>query len=225
MKLRWLLVLVPLLAGCEGASVTEWFGEKPQAPVEGEPVPPPTRTVSRKVEASKFAGGWWSPSPGETIAQVQPAEIPAKGGARFGGMKPFDLRRVGPTILIWAGIGIAVLGVALIVFLPGARLAGIYTAAGGGALVVAGIAFEAYPWIALLIVSAAVLGGLVWFVWGTAAGARIRAAFATVVKGVENAGPEAAPVKAKIKEAANVAGNRAIVDKAVAATVAKAKGA
>ena len=221
MKIGWLLLLLLVLPGCQGASVTEWFGETAAPlPPPGQPAQPPVRQVARKVEASRLGVDWWNPSPGETIAQVQPMAVPAKGGATFGGMKPFDLRRVGPTILIWAGIGVAFLGVALSVFLPGARKAGIYTAAGGAVLVVAGIAFEAYPWIALMLVCAVLLGGLVWFVWGTAAGARLRAAFSTVVKGVENAGEAGAPVKTEIKKAANAAGNRAAVDK----TVARAKG-
>jgi len=209
--------VVLMLAGCEGASVTEWFGETPQPPAApGEPTPPPTRTIARKIEARKLGADWWNPSPGETIAQTQPLEAPAKGGAKFGGMKPFDLRRVLPGTLLGIGVGVAALGVALAVFVPGARMAGIYTGVGGAALVVAGVAFEAYPWLALVLVCAVILGGLVWFVWGTAAGARIRAAFSTVVKGVENAGEAAAPVKAEIKKAADVTGNRAAVDKAVA---------
>lgn len=209
-----ILLASSVLAGC--ASMEEWFVEKPQPPrADGTPRPP-TREVHRRIEVPETVG-WWKPSAGETLAQAEPLKVPAEGGVEFGGMKEFDLRRVGPTILIWAGIGVAAIGVALAIWFS--VKTGLLTAAGGGVLIVAGIAFEAYPWLALVLVCAAILGALVWFVWGTAAGARLRKNFSAVVQGVENAGDKAKPVKDEIKKAAKTAGTKASLDKAVAKAV------
>jgi hypothetical protein len=217
-------VLLASMAGCQDASVTEFFREQPRVSAPSGAARPedakevdwrPAREVKRETRHTRGLD-WFGPSPGETIAQVKPMRVPAEGGADFEGMEPFDIRRVGPTILIWAGIAISLGGIALAIFLPVFRKIGIWVAVGGGALIVSGIAFEAYPWLAALIVLAAVGAGAVWLIVHFRNRAREKETLNTVVKAVENAGEAAAAVKQKIKEAAKAGGKKAVVDKVVA---------
>lgn len=212
------------LMGCQQATVTEKYASHDPAQWNtriGEAVPGATKEVERTTRHTRVAT-WAGPAPGETISHMQPLEV-TDTGAKFSGMKPFDLARAGPTILIWAGIAVAAIGLGLVIFLPGARTAGLYAAGGGGALIVAGIAFEAYPWIALVMVGIVVVGGLAWFIFGTAAGARLKESFRVVVAGVEatkQTAPAAAEaVTANIAVAASGAGKAA----AIKETVNKAK--
>lgn len=215
------------LMGCQSANVTEKYQIMTDPPVfakTGEVAITPTeKAVSRSTTHTRIMT-WAGPAPGETISHMQPLEV-TDTGAKFSGMKPFDLARAGPTILIWAGIGIAAIGLGLVIFLPGARTAGLYAAGGGGALIVAGIAFEAYPWIALVMVAAVVIGGIAWFIFGTAAGARVRTTLQAVVAGVENAqktNPIAAEaVKANIAAATAGTGQAASVKATITATKKK----
>ena len=184
-KVKWLLLCL-LLSGCGSAKMTEWFRETPSphpAP-PGQPAPPPTREVTRTVEATKGLV-WTDPSAGEVLSHVNAMKLPAEGGVEFEGMEAFALARKGPIILICAGIAIAGIGALIAWFIPLARTTGILTMGGGGVLILAGIVFEWQPLVALAMLGAVVLGGLAWFIWGTAAGAKMRGALANVVSGVE----------------------------------------
>lgn len=212
------------LFGCQQASVTERYASPPPcpAPADGsQPTAPPGKVVERKTIHTRILT-WAGPSPGETIAQMQALEV-TDDGAKFSGMRPFDLAKVGPSIVIYAGIALAVIGLGLAVFLPAARTAGFGAGGLGAALIFAGLACESYPWLALAIVGLAVVGGIAWFVFGTAAGARTRAALTAVVAGVaqtERTNPQAAEtVKQNIATAASGAGQLT----AVKATITETK--
>jgi len=212
------------LLGCQRATVTEEYRSlAPTATTTGE-ILPQEKVVARTTAHTRVMT-WTGPAPGETISHIQPLEV-TDTGAKFSGMKPFDLARVCPTILLWTGIGIAVIGVGIAVILPAARSIGLYAAGGGSVLGVAGIAFEAYPWLALVLVIAVAAGGVLWFIFGTAAGAKIKESFRAVVAGVEatkKTDPAAAEkVTANIYAAAAGTGKATTVKAAVNAAKPKA---
>ena len=126
----------------------------------------------------------------------------ATGEVGLGGIEsPADLIRRGPVLLVLMG-GLAVLaGIVLIVWAKRFAL-GVAVAVGGGVLVAAGILFESYPWI-VLVVAFLALGVGIWWLLDARAAKRAKVALTAVVAGVEDAGtPE---VKAAVKKAAGSA--------------------
>jgi|GEM_PF-1447875 len=200
MKTRWIVMLalvamaicltgMSLVPGCQTASVREAY--RTVAPVQarapagkGTPSPAPAeREVTRTVSATRVMT-WAGSSPGETISRVKPMTV-SDSSVAFGGMDPLEASARTPVFLFWAGLAVAAAGAAVLIFIPGMKTTGLIVAAAGGAMVVASIAFESYPWLALVLAGIAVTGGLAWFIWGTAAGAKLKAAFQAVVAGVE----------------------------------------
>ena len=150
-----------------------------------------------------------------------------------------DAVRRGPVLLTIMG-GLAVIaGIVLAVWAKRIAL-GLAIAGGGGALIAAGILFEAYPWVLLVALVVAVAAGVWWIVDARFAG-RAKTTLAAIVTGVQNATQPvtagsgdaatlttpAEEVKASIADAAKAAGAetlvRDVVGKAKAAAgVAKA---
>jgi len=202
-----------MVAGCQTASVREAYrttvpSQTPQPTGKGAAPPPAEREVTRTVSATRVMT-WAGSSPGETISRVRPMNV-SDSGVAFGGMDPLEAAARTPVFLFWAGLAVAAAGAAVLIFIPGMKTTGLIVAAAGGAMVVASIAFESYPWLALVLAAAVVLAGLAWFIWGTAVGAKLKAAFQAVVAGVEQTkttDPEAAKaVTANIGTAAAGAG-------------------
>ena len=226
MKTRWIVMLALLsmalciagmavVAGCQTASVHEAYRtaspfQSPAPTGKGAaPTPAPAeREVTRTVSATRMMT-WAGSSPGETISRVKPMNV-SDSGVAFGGMDPLEAAAQTPVFLFWAGLAVAAAGAAVLIFIPGMKTTGLIVAGAGAAMVVASIAFESYPWLALVLAAVVVLGGLAWFIWGTAAGAKLKAAFRAVVAGVEQTkttDPQAAKaVTANIGTAAAGAG-------------------
>jgi len=206
-----------LIPGCQTASVREAYrtavpSQTPQPMGNGAAPVPVEREVTRTVSATRVMT-WAGSSPGETISRVRPMNV-SDSGAAFGGMDSLEAAARTPVFLFWAGLAVAAAGAAVLIFIPGMKTTGLIVAAAGGAMVVASIAFESYPWLALVLAGVVVLAGLAWFIWGTAAGAKLKAAFQAVVAGVEQTkttDPDAAKaVTANIGTAAAGAGVAAV---------------
>ncbi|HOD84166.1 MAG TPA: hypothetical protein PKG77_22310 [Phycisphaerae bacterium] len=199
MKTRWIVMMALLSAlfcvslamviGCQTASVHEAYrtavpSQTPPPAGKGTPSPAPAeREVTRTVSATRVMT-WAGSSPGETISRVKPMNV-TDSGAAFGGMDPLEAAARTPVFLFWAGLAVAAAGAVVLIFIPGMKTTGLIVAGAGAAMVVASIAFESYPWLALVLAAVVVLAGLAWFIWGTAAGAKLKAAFQAVVAGVE----------------------------------------
>ena len=224
MKTQWIVMLAVLsgalclaslcmVAGCQTASVREAYRtavpfQAPAPAGKGTAPTPAEREVTRTVSATRVMT-WAGSSPGETISRVKPMNV-SDSGVAFGGMDPLEAAARTPVFLFWAGLAVAAAGAAVLIFIPGMKTTGLVVAGAGAAMVVASIAFESYPWLALVLAAVVVLAGLAWFVWGTAAGAKLKAAFQAVVVGVEQTkatDPQAAKaVTANIGTAAAGAG-------------------
>ena len=120
---------------------------------------------------------------------------------------------------ILAAIGaLAIIGGVALMF-TGNKLLGFGVAVGGGVTVTAAFLFQTYPWLVAILAVLAV-GGVGLMVYRSWKGKRLAAAMRAIVAGVDNAGSDAAPVKAEIAKVASATGTTATVK----AVVNKTKG-
>ena len=168
----------------------------------------------------------WSDAPAKAVTGVQPfrtegvtlpkfrddgTSLGSGGGGEFlgGGMESItDVVRRGPVLLCVIG-GLALLAGIVVAIWAGRVTLGLSVAAGGGALIAAGVLFEAYPWV-VLIAALVALGLGIWWVMDARFAGRAKAALAAVVRGVEKAAGSA-DVKVAIGDAAKEAGKTSVV--------------
>ena len=167
----------------------------------------------------------WGSDPAKTVSAIKPFQAEGitlpdfrsdgmdvrGGGGSFsgGGMESIqDVVRRGPVLLCVLG-GLALLAGIVVAIWAGRVMLGLAVAAGGGALIAAGVLFEAYPWVVLLAALVAIGLGIWWVVDARFAG-RAKVALAAVVRGVEKA-TGSADVKTAIGDAAKQAGKTSVV--------------
>lgn len=201
-----LLVLLPALllaaiGGCSTAKVQELYQRGPQTPPAAGTTPPPPeqRTITRTVSATRIMS-LAGTSPGEAITHVRPLKV-SDDGAEFGGMEPVEPPARGPMLLIGAGILCTLAGGAVLLFITGGRKIGLGVIGLGAAFIVAGMAFESYPWAALVLLGLAGVGAAVWLYLSTRKSARTEQALQIVAAGIEQT-PDNQQVKENISNAA-----------------------
>jgi len=167
----------------------------------------------------------WGSDPAKTVSAIKPFQAEGitlpdfrsdgmdvrGGGGSFsgGGMESIqDVVRRRPVLLCVIG-GLALLAGIVVAIWAGRVMLGLAVSAGGGALIAAGVLFEAYPWVVLLAALVAIGLGIWWVVDARFAG-RAKVALAAVVRGVEKA-TGSADVKAAIGDAAKQAGRTSVV--------------
>jgi len=196
-----LLLTAMCVGGCSTARIHESYERGlPDAPATGAaPMAGDQRTVTQTVSATRvmsLAGT----SPGETITHVKPLKVTGDG-ADFGGMEPVEPPARGPVLLITAGVLCALAGGAVLMFVSGGRKIGLGVIGLGAAFIVAGMAFEAYPWAALVLLGLAGVGAAVWLYLSTRNSARTEQALQIVAAGIEQT-PDNEAVKENISNAA-----------------------
>ena len=195
------LLLAATVGGCSTAKVRESYQRGLQGPpaAGAVPAPPDRRTVTRTVSATRILS-LAGTSPGEAITHVRPLKI-SDDGAEFGGMEPVEPPARGPVLLIGAGILCALAGGAVLLFVTGGRTIGLGVIGLGAVFIVAGMAFEAYPWAALVLLGLAGVGAAVWLYLSTRKSARTEQALQIVAAGIEQT-PDNQQVKESISNAA-----------------------
>jgi len=129
----------------------------------------PTAAVEERTTAVRILSPF-GVSPAEAMTRIQPSEI--KGTfAKLGGFEP--IRSLSRTPVMIAGLGVILAVAGLAVFLWIDKRRGAVVIAAGGALITAGVMFEQYPWVALMLPVLALAGAL-WFVLATRRGRQIR---------------------------------------------------
>jgi len=198
-------IVLPLAATCVGGCSTAKVQESYQRGLPdpfatgAAPAADDQRTVTRTVSATRVMSLAGS-SPGETITHVKPLKVTGDG-ADFGGMEPVEPPARGPVLLITAGILCALAGGAVLMFVSGGRKIGLGVIGLGAAFIVAGMAFEAYPWAALVLLGLAGVAGAVWVYLSTRNSARTEQALQIVAAGIEQT-PDNEAVKENISNAA-----------------------
>lgn len=224
MKARWLLWIVPVLAGCGGGKLTTSYKETTPSVPAGQPAPAPLREVTRTMELQPDVV-WTRPSAAEGLSHMKEMIVPAEGGMRSGGMEPFIERHAPMALVIFGGVLLAGGIVVAVAFRPFWKI-GLFGGGGAGlALIVAGVAFESAPWLAPAILVTAIVGGLVWAFFHFRAETREKAALSNIVAGIEavkKTEPDAAAaVTESIKTAAGGAKAKARTTAVVNAVKAK----
>jgi len=219
-----LVAIIPflaVLAGCSMAEIQETYRRGvPDAPPSlsksstGAAAPAAdTRLVTRTIKATRVMSVAGT-SPGESITHLKPLKV-ADGGVEFGGMESVEEAARGPMLLIGAGILCILAGGAVFLFIGGAKQVGLGVIGLGAVFVVSGLAFEAYPWAALVLIGLAAAGAAVWFIYSTRSGERLRQTLQFVAAGIEQT-PENQAVKENISNAAATRSNREMVKDVVA---------
>ena len=154
--------------------------------------------------------------------QMTAPELELNGSRGIGGTAAYaakGLAAKGHMVLIFFGALCIIAGAVCMVYWD--KKTGIYVAVAGLVLILAGVMFERYPWMALVIPLVG-LGVVVYFWWKSRQGQRVKTALATVVAGVEKAPVEhATPVKSAITETAG--GEHSKTFKVVKSEVSKVK--
>lgn len=200
--------------GCSTARIRETYqhGLAAAPPASTIPADITQKNVTRTVSATRimsFAGS----SPGETISHVKPLSV-TDAGADFGGMEPVAEAARGPILLVSAGILCALAGAAVLIFVTGGRTIGLCVMGLGAVFIVAGLAFEVYPWAALVLLGVAGVGAAVWFYFSVRNSKRVQQTLQIVAAGIEQT-PDNDAVKENITAAAATRANREVVKEVV----------
>jgi len=128
----------------------------------------PAVTVHEKTFAMRIFS-WFGKSPGDTITSIEPSTIDGTS-AKMGGFRSLKQAVKGPLVILAVGVILAVAGLACFIWLD--RIKGIIVMVGGGVLILAGVMFESYPWLALVLPLLGI-GFVVWWLLATKKGKAI----------------------------------------------------